>query len=263
MPLNTIPPNTDFTTAASQALFKTALTSLLNLIRTKAANLDGDAMLGPLEYAAEATVASATTCDVGAATSNRVQITGTTTITGLGTGINKTRLVRFAGALTLTHNATSLILPGAANITTAAGDTAIFTSDGSSNWRCLSYQRASGLAVVSTTANTAQLCKAWVNFNGTGTVAIRDQFNVSSITDNGVGDYTVNFTSAMGSSNYSVSAIGLSLTTGDLRNLVNVKGAASTGASLKSTSQLGILSGSAGAASLTDCFDMSASIFSN
>ena len=44
--------------------------------------------------------------------------------------------------------------------------------------------------------------KAWVNFNGTGTVAIRDNFNVSSITDNGTGDYTVNFSNALGSSDY-------------------------------------------------------------
>ena len=44
--------------------------------------------------------------------------------------------------------------------------------------------------------------KAWVNFNGTGTVAIRASFNVSSITDNGVGDYTVNFTTAMTDANY-------------------------------------------------------------
>jgi len=49
-----------------------------------------------------------------------------------------------------------------------------------------------------------QICKAWVNFNGTGTVAIRDDFNVSSITDNGTGDYTVNFTNAMSDANYSV-----------------------------------------------------------
>jgi hypothetical protein len=47
--------------------------------------------------------------------------------------------------------------------------------------------------------------KAWVNFNGTGTVAIRAQLNVSSITDNGVGDYTVNFTNALADANYSVS----------------------------------------------------------
>jgi hypothetical protein len=45
--------------------------------------------------------------------------------------------------------------------------------------------------------------KAWVNFNGTGTVAIRASFNVSSITDNGTGDYTLNFTTAMPDANYS------------------------------------------------------------
>ena len=44
--------------------------------------------------------------------------------------------------------------------------------------------------------------KAWVNFNGTGTVAIRASYNVSSITDNGTGDYTVNFTTAMPDANY-------------------------------------------------------------
>lgn len=47
------------------------------------------------------------------------------------------------------------------------------------------------------------LCRAWVNFNGTGTVAIRASFNVSSITDNGTGNYTVNFTTAMPDTNYS------------------------------------------------------------
>lgn len=45
-------------------------------------------------------------------------------------------------------------------------------------------------------------CRAWVNFNGTGTVAIRASGNVSSITDNGTGDYTVNFTTAMTDANY-------------------------------------------------------------
>lgn len=45
--------------------------------------------------------------------------------------------------------------------------------------------------------------KAWVNFNGTGTVAIRRSYNVSSITDNGTGDYTVNFSNSMADANYS------------------------------------------------------------
>jgi hypothetical protein len=51
--------------------------------------------------------------------------------------------------------------------------------------------------------NSNQICKAWVNFNGSGTVAIRDSYNVSSVTDNGTGDFSVNFTAAMPSANYS------------------------------------------------------------
>ena len=55
-------------------------------------------------------------------------------------------------------------------------------------------------------------CRAWVNFNGTGTVAIRASGNVSSITDNGTGNYTVNFTTAMPDANYAVNVNGTSLT---------------------------------------------------
>jgi hypothetical protein len=50
------------------------------------------------------------------------------------------------------------------------------------------------------------LCRAWVNFNGIGTVAIRASFNVSSITDNGTGNYTINFTTAMPDANYGLSS---------------------------------------------------------
>jgi len=52
-------------------------------------------------------------------------------------------------------------------------------------------------------------CRAWVNFNGTGTVAIRASFNVSSITDGGTGLYTINMTNAMPDANYSVFALPL------------------------------------------------------
>jgi hypothetical protein len=87
-----------------------------------------------------ADIASATTADIGATTGNFVDVTGTTTITGLGTvQAGTTRQVRFTGALTLTHNATSLILPVAQNITTANGDLATFISLGSGNWLCSSY----------------------------------------------------------------------------------------------------------------------------
>lgn len=58
-------------------------------------------------------------------------------------------------------------------------------------------------------------CRAWVNFNGTGTVAIRASGNVSSITDNGAGDYTVNFTVAMADGNYCAIVSGNSSTAED------------------------------------------------
>jgi len=63
-------------------------------------------------------------------------------------------------------------------------------------------------AQVPTVSGTAPLymCRAWVNFNGTGTVAIRASGNVSSITDNGVGSYTVNFTTAMPDANYNATS---------------------------------------------------------
>jgi hypothetical protein len=93
-------------------------------------------------------IASAATTDLATATGNFVDVTGTTSITALGTlaaGVERT--VRFTGILTLTYNATSLILPTAANITTAAGDVARFRSLGSGNWVCVAYQRASGQAL--------------------------------------------------------------------------------------------------------------------
>jgi len=94
-------------------------------------------------------LASATTTDLGAQTTDNLRITGTTTITGFGTAANGvTRHLRFAGALTLTHNATSLILPGGANITTAAGDTGTAKSLGAGNWVLTDWQRASALPVL-------------------------------------------------------------------------------------------------------------------
>lgn len=103
-----------------------------------------------LAIASQDTIASAATTDLGSKDAGRLSITGTTTITALGTvsaGIKKT--VVFAGALTLTHNGTSLILPGAANITTAANDRAEFESLGSGNWICNWYVKASGQPVTS------------------------------------------------------------------------------------------------------------------
>ena len=65
-----------------------------------------------------------------------------------------------------------------------------------------------GTASVPSDTIVSGTAKAWVNFNGTGTVAIRRAFNVSSITDNGTGQYTINFTTAMLDSNYGAVALG-------------------------------------------------------
>lgn len=98
--------------------------------------------------AAEETIASATTCSIGGTTSANIIISGTTTITGFGTiAAGTTRWGRFSGILTLTHNATSLIIPGSANITTAANDRFRAISLGSGNWLVTDYVKASGLPV--------------------------------------------------------------------------------------------------------------------
>lgn len=91
-----------------------------------------------------ADLASATTTDLSSIAGIAVNVTGTTTITGFGSGTNLIKIVKFAGALTLTHNATTLILPSSINIATAAGDVGIFVSDGSGNWRCINYMQVSG-----------------------------------------------------------------------------------------------------------------------
>lgn len=94
--------------------------------------------------------ASAGILDIGTVKNEVLSITGTTTLTGLGsTAITGTRkFINFTGALLLTHNGTSLILPnGGSNITTAAGDTAVAVALGSGNWRVVSYQAATGFAL--------------------------------------------------------------------------------------------------------------------
>jgi hypothetical protein len=93
-----------------------------------------------------ANLASAATTDIGAQNTVLLNITGTTTITSFGTNYNGPRYLRFDGILTLTHNATTLILPGGANITTAAGDSAIVVPNGTpaNGWRVLGYERADG-----------------------------------------------------------------------------------------------------------------------
>lgn len=91
-------------------------------------------------------IASAATVDIGAQLTNFLRVTGTTGITSFGTNYNGPRFLIFAGAVLLTHSAT-LVLPTAANITTAAND-ALIAVPISGGWQVVAYQRANGSPLV-------------------------------------------------------------------------------------------------------------------
>lgn len=95
----------------------------------------------------ETSISSNTTTDLGSVASHLQKITNATTITGLGSSAstgNPLYFVKFASALTLIYNATSLILPGLADITTATNDFAVMEYLGAGNWICLNYSPAIG-----------------------------------------------------------------------------------------------------------------------
>jgi microcystin-dependent protein len=98
---------------------------------------------------ARADVASASAPDIWTATTNYVNITGTTTITDFADAdfSGQIKLVRFAAVLTLTHGASAINLPTGANITTAAGDHALFVAQGTTQFNCVYYARKDGTQV--------------------------------------------------------------------------------------------------------------------
>lgn len=134
-------------------------------------------------FTSSSALASGATTDIGAQNALFVDISGTTTITSFGTNFNGPRFLRFAGALTLTHNATTLILPGGVNITTAAGDTMLVipktTAAVVDGWVVIAYLSktlTSGTAQASTSGTSIDFTgiPAWVkrvtiNFNGVST----------------------------------------------------------------------------------------------
>jgi hypothetical protein len=113
-----------------------------------------------------------------------------------------------------TDTNTGIFFPAADTIAFSEGGVEVMRLDSSAN-----LQFNSGYGSVA----TAYACRAWVNFNGTGTVAIRASGNVSSITDGGVGIYTVNFTTAMPDANYAVTgAVGIGFNGGESLNPVTL-----------------------------------------
>lgn len=201
------------------------------------------------------TVASATTADLGAVPGRYINITGTTTITGLGTiKAGTVKYVKFAGALTLTHNATSLILPGAANITTIAGDTAIFVSEGSGNWRCLNYSSvASGTwtpALTCGTSGTITLTSPTDSMKYTrrsGLITLTGQIVVDSVSSpSGTLSLTgLPFANGNANGNYTAVALWATGYTGSANSMLEAF--ISQGASAITISNLNLSTGSTGA----------------
>lgn len=205
-------------------------------------------------------IASASTITIGTAgLGDTIHITGTTTITSLGVctgGIKRTLI--FDGILTLTHNATSLILPDATNIITAVGDSAEFVCDTTNNWKLLRYTRASisvteidylngvssniqtqinakqtivqGTVVNSTSGTSIDFTDipSWVKkitimfdaLSTSGTSYLRIQLGSSTIQNTGYRGTATRFsTSAVASANFTAGFDGYdSSSAGDLRN---------------------------------------------
>lgn len=175
-----------------------------------------------------ADVASATALAVDI-DGNFFDVTGTTTITSLNTkGVGTLIALQFDGALTLTHHATNLIIPGAANITTAAGDIATLYEYATGDWRVISYvkagvaplgvatqaqQEAASSAVDAVTPSTQQYHpsagKAWLKYDQ-ATPATDASYNITSVTDNATGDFTPDWTINFSSVDYSITGGGIS-----------------------------------------------------
>jgi len=121
-----------------------------------------------------------------------------------GTGINTGTTIALGNSTNPTAGSGRVEL-AALRDTSSGGSFVIRTGDDSGNIQERMRLTSAGLLQFNSgygSVATAYGCRAWVNFNGTGTVSIRGSGNVSSITDNGVGDYTVNFTTAMPDANY-------------------------------------------------------------
>ena len=122
-----------------------------------------------IKLAKGADVASANALTLGT-DGNYFDITGTTTITSIGTlGVGTVVKLHFDGILTFTHHATDLILPGGANITTAAGDECELVEYATGDWRCASYTKASGASVASATGQVVQMVRTSSSAVSTGT----------------------------------------------------------------------------------------------
>ena len=176
---------------------------------------------------------------VASSISNLASVTGTLGVANGGTGATtqQTAINALAGATTsaqyLRGNGTNVVMSAiqvadvptlnqnttgnAGTVTNGVYTTGNQTISGTKTFSSGVVLGSSTLAPSGSAPSYA--ARVWVNFNGTGTVAIRASGNVTSITDNGIGDYTVNFTTALADADYSIVGLGCALSDGDTSTL--------------------------------------------
>jgi len=139
--------------------------AITNIVEDTTPQLGGDldCNAAQIQWSQGANVASDTALAV-LTDGNYFDVTGTTTITSINTtgGVGTQIKLHFDGALTLTHDSTDLILPGGANITTAAGDEAEFIEWQAGDYRCTNYMKATGKAVVASHSATIGVQTIWI-----------------------------------------------------------------------------------------------------
>lgn len=174
-------PTGDLAPATAKAKFLQWLQASTGLLGSTGNAADARAALG---FKRGADIASAATINLTTATGDLVDVTGTTTITAITLADGEERTVRFTGALTLTNGA-SLVLPGGANIATAAGDFASFRGYASGVVRCERYTRASGAALLLASSAEAQALTNTVKTITPATLAAAFQGGNQSLAANG------------------------------------------------------------------------------
>lgn len=215
-----------------------------------------------------------------ATSGNVVTLSSTATANTLGTvQAGFIGVIHYGVAITLTHNATSRILPTAANVATAVGDVEIVLSLGSGNWRTISYMRADGSALAGAAASQAEMetgsstavfstpgrqhfhkahPKAWFNADASsGTPTLGDDYGVATLGDDGVGRIQVNFDTAFSATTYTAMGFARSVT-GSTTQIMN---ADVTGTDPKTTSAFDVRCRRADTATLGDSSEVNMEFF--
>ena len=194
------PGGNDITTAANSLYLVQALGAGTFVITPLNVSSGGGGSSYP-GFGSQTSLASAATTDLGTIATHNVLVTGTTSITSFGSSASAAApvyLVQFQGALTLTYDATAMILVGGGNITTAAGDVAFMQYLGSGNWQMLTYQRAAGTGLNTSASFQSVVISASGSFTIPASATTSTVFKFTTVGGGGGGGYGASSLSAAG-----------------------------------------------------------------